>query len=107
MPRITRRAFLASSAALAVAPARGAEPKRFPFFEPVNPPRPVQPMVHRGMAMLAPENTRLAVEGCAQDFVEWGEIDVRLTKDGKHVVFHDDRLDGKTDGKGPVANLTL
>jgi glycerophosphoryl diester phosphodiesterase len=64
-------------------------------------------MVHRGMAMLAPENTRLAVEACAQDFAEWAEIDVRLTRDGKHVIFHDGQLDGKTDGRGPVNGLTL
>ena len=81
--------------------------KRFPFFEPVTPPRAAQVMVHRGMAMLAPENTRRAVEACIQDFIEWAEVDVRLTKDGKHVIFHDDRLDGKTDGKGPVGALTL
>src|SRR5262249_1950931 len=69
--------------------------------------RPVQAMAHRGMAMLAPENTRLAIDACTQDFVEWAEVDVRLTKDSKHIIFHDSRLDGKTDGKGPVAGVTL
>ncbi|MBY0456062.1 MAG: glycerophosphodiester phosphodiesterase family protein, partial [Gemmataceae bacterium] len=64
-------------------------------------------MVHRGLMTRAPENTKLAVEGCVQDFCEWCEIDVRLTKDGRHVVFHDDRLDGKTNGQGPVSALTL
>jgi glycerophosphoryl diester phosphodiesterase len=108
MPRLSRRAFLASAAALAFHSVRGSEPRRrFSFFQPVNPPRAAQVMAHRGMALLAPENTRLAVEACAQDSVEWAEIDVRLSRDGKHVIFHDGRLDAKTDGKGPVNGLTL
>jgi glycerophosphoryl diester phosphodiesterase len=84
-----------------------AEREPFPFFEPVTPPRPVQVMVHRGLGMAAPENTRRAIEMCVEDYYEWVEIDVRLTKDGKHVVFHDDRLDSKSDHKGLVADLTL
>ena len=85
--------------------AHAVEP--FPFFEPVTPPRKVQVMAHRGMHTAAPENTRRAIEMCAQDFFEWVEVDVRLTKDGRHVIFHDDRLDGKTNGAGLVADHTL
>lgn len=108
MNHFTRRDFLASAAALAVAPLRATEPRRrFAFVEPVHPPRPVQVMAHRGLAVVAPENTRHAVEACARDFIEWAEIDIRLSKDGEHVVFHDDRLDGKTDGSGPVRDRTL
>jgi glycerophosphoryl diester phosphodiesterase len=103
---MTRRAFFASSAALALSPAVVSARGRFPFFEPVDPRRPVQAMAHRGMAMLAPENTRPAIAACASDFVEWAEVDVRLTADGKHVIFHDSQLDAKSDGKGPVAGLT-
>ncbi|MFO0841886.1 MAG: glycerophosphodiester phosphodiesterase family protein [Gemmataceae bacterium] len=110
MPPPTRRGFLRASAALASGDlllAGPAAPAAFPFFEPVTPARSAQVMVHRGMALLAPENTRHAIEACAADFAEWAEIDVRLTKDGRHVVFHDDRLDGKTDGTGRVADRTL
>ena len=108
MPRLTRREFIAASAVAAVSrSATAAEPTRFPFFEPVSPPRPVQAMAHRGLAVMAPENTRFALDACAFDFIEWSEMDVRLTKDGQHIVFHDDKLDGKTDGKGAVADLTL
>lgn len=85
-------------------PADGADP--FPFFEPVQPPRAVQVMVHRGLGMAAPENTRRAIEMCIEDSYEWVEIDVRLTRDGKHVVFHDGNLDGQSDGRGPVADHT-
>ncbi|MDY3552274.1 glycerophosphodiester phosphodiesterase family protein [Gemmata sp. JC717] len=107
MSHITRRAFLASPAVAASSLSARAGEKRLPFFEPVAPPRRVQVVAHRGLAQLAPENTRFAVEACAGDLIEWAEIGVRLTKDGKHVVFHDDRLDGKTDGSGPAAGLVL
>jgi glycerophosphoryl diester phosphodiesterase len=35
------------------------------------------------------------------------EMDVRLTRDGRVVVFHDPTLDRTTDGSGPVAGHTL
>ncbi len=79
----------------------------FRFFEPVEPPRNIQVMVHRGMAMAAPENSARAIEMCAQDYCEWAEIDVRLTKDGRHVVIHDDTVDATTNGTGRVDDLTL
>jgi glycerophosphoryl diester phosphodiesterase len=79
----------------------------FAFFEPVVPPRSVQVMVHRGMAMAAPENTASAIEMCAQDFCEWVEIDVRLTKDGQHVVMHNDSLEATTNGTGKVAEHSI
>jgi len=79
----------------------------FPFFEPVSPPRQVQVMVHRGMRMLAPENSVQAILACAGDYLEWAEIDLRLTRDGNHVIIHDPTLDRCTNGKGPVADKTL
>jgi len=73
----------------------------FPFCQPVQPPRPVQVMVHRALARQAPENTRPAITMCIADELEWVEIDVRLSKDGIHVLAHDDQLDGKrTDEDG-------
>jgi glycerophosphoryl diester phosphodiesterase len=80
---------------------------RFSFFEPVTPPRAIQVMVHRGMMCSAPENSATAIEMCAQDYCEWAEIDVRLTRDGKHVIIHDDTVDSTTDGTGRVEDLTL
>lgn len=91
--------------ALLLTQTGSAEP--FPFFEPVKPPRPVQVMVHRGLSVAAPENTRRAIEMCVEDYYEWVEIDVRLTKDGKHVLFHDNHLESKSDGVGAIADHTL
>lgn len=79
----------------------------FPFAEPVQPPRAVELIAHRGMMMLAPENSAEAILAAAEDFVEWVEVDVRLSADGHHVLFHDESLDRTTDGKGPVSAMTL
>ncbi|MDB5313565.1 MAG: ugpQ 1, partial [Gemmataceae bacterium] len=77
------------------------------FFEPVKPARRVQTIAHRGMAMLTPENTLPAIAACAADYVEWAEVDVRLTRDGHHVLMHDDTLDRTTIRKAKVADATL
>jgi glycerophosphoryl diester phosphodiesterase len=79
----------------------------FPFYEPVQPPRSLQVIAHRGAAGLAPENTARALEGAIADSVEWAEVDVRLTRDGHHVLFHDDELGGETDATGRVRDRTL
>ena len=82
-------------------------PPGFSFFEPTKPPRVVQVMAHRGAMRQAPENTARAIELTIADTVEWVEVDVRLTKDGHHVLFHDDQLDDKTNGTGRVRDRTL
>jgi glycerophosphoryl diester phosphodiesterase len=61
----------------------------FSFFEPIQPPRQFQVMVHRGAAQQAPENSRAALNRCIEDGLEWAEVDLRLTKDGQHVLWHD------------------
>lgn len=77
------------------------------FFEPVQPPRPFQVMAHRGAKLQAPENTAPALERCIEEGFEWAEVDVRLTRDGQHVIFHDDKVDGKSNGAGLIKELTL
>ena len=102
---ISRIPLIAAASVLFAAEPASAQ-KGFKFFEPVNPPRAVQIMAHRGLDSVAPENTADAVLACAADFIEWAEVDVRLTKDGQHVILHDDRLERTTDGRGPVAEIT-
>jgi len=79
----------------------------FVFFEPVQPARKVQIMAHRGLAMLAPENSLQAITGCTGDFIEWAEVDLRLTSDRKHVLLHDATVDRVTTSKGKVADFSL
>jgi glycerophosphoryl diester phosphodiesterase len=59
---------------------------------------------HRGAAGLAPENTLESFRTAYDLGVRLLELDVRLTRDGAVVCFHDDRLDRVTDGQGPVAD---
>jgi glycerophosphoryl diester phosphodiesterase len=96
-----------ASLLLLVAQAQVPEVRTFPFFEPVQPARSLQAMAHRGAAGLAPENSARALEASIADTVEWAEVDVRLTRDGRHVLFHDEELGGKTDATGRIRDRTL
>lgn len=68
-----------------------------------------RPMVfgHRGAAGDMPENTFPSFDRALKDGADVLETDVHLTKDGEVVVFHDDMLDGTTDGKGRIEDHTL
>ena len=58
---------------------------------------------HRGAAAYAPENTLEGLHTAADMGIEWVEVDVKLTKDGVPILFHDETLDRTTNGNGPVA----
>lgn len=73
---------------------------------PATPPERPAILGHRGALMLAPENT-LAAFGLSLATGTDIELDVWPTKDGKLAVIHDGSVDRTTDGKGPVAALTL
>ncbi|MFK5221759.1 glycerophosphodiester phosphodiesterase, partial [Lactobacillus helveticus] len=45
---------------------------------------------HRGDHVLAPENSLDAYERAAADDADYGETDLRMTKDGVIVLMHDD-----------------
>jgi len=81
--------------------------RAFQFFEPLQPPRPIQVMAHRGASGQAPENTRPALQRAIEDGFEWAEIDLQLTRDGKHVLYHDSQLDSKTNGAGRIADYSV
>jgi len=59
-------------------------------------------IVHRGASAMAPENS-LAAYAAALDYGADGcEVDLRQTRDGVLVLFHDDGLDRVTEGFGRV-----
>lgn len=58
---------------------------------------------HRGAAGHAPENTIAGFKKAASLGVQWVEFDVRLTRDGVPIVFHDESLERTTDGRGKVS----
>nr|KXH71058.1 MAG: hypothetical protein AM324_09270 [Candidatus Thorarchaeota archaeon SMTZ1-83] len=64
-------------------------------------------MAHRGDASRAPENTIEAMKGALEIGVDSLETDVRLTKDGHLILFHDDDLRRTTGKESKVRELTL
>jgi glycerophosphoryl diester phosphodiesterase len=67
----------------------------------------IQVMAHRGASAYAPENTLAAFRLAIAQRADWLELDVQQTRDGHLVVFHDLRVDERTNGRGAVRELTL
>jgi glycerophosphoryl diester phosphodiesterase len=61
---------------------------------------------HRGAAGHVTGNTLASITKALALGVDFVEIDVRATRDGHPVVFHDRRVDATTDGSGAVIELT-
>ena len=59
---------------------------------------------HRGCAAYAPENTLESLQTAADLGVQWVERDVKLTRDGVPVIFHDETLERTTNGSGNMAD---
>jgi len=64
-------------------------------------------LAHRGYSAACPENTMPAFHKAVEFDPDVLETDVRLTRDGRFVVFHDDTLERTTNGAGPVEQRTL
>ena len=62
---------------------------------------------HRGAAGHAPENTLVSVQRAYDLGVRWIEVDVKLSSDDVPVLFHDDKLERTTNGKGPITRKRL
>ena len=61
---------------------------------------------HRGAAGHAPENTLAAISRGISLGVDFVELDVQRTCDGRLVVMHDELVDRTTDGTGLVSEMT-
>lgn len=68
---------------------------------------PILVVAHRGCWSAAPENSVAAMQACIDLGVDAVEIDVRLTRDGKPIVFHDGNLHRMTEQWGYVSEWTL
>lgn len=62
---------------------------------------------HRGACGHEPENTLESVRKAVSFGVDYVEIDVRITKDNQFVLMHNATLEGTTNGKGKISNMTL
>jgi len=67
----------------------------------------IRVIAHRGASSYAPENTLAAFALAAEQGARAIECDAKLTRDGKIVLIHDDRLDRTTSGRGPVKRFDL
>ncbi len=65
-----------------------------------------QVCAHRGYWKEAPENSIQAIEKAILNKIDYIEIDVRMTKDGKLVLMHNSTIDKVTNGTGKVSALT-
>lgn len=62
---------------------------------------------HRGVAAHAPENTLASLRKAAEMGLRWVEFDVRLSRDGHVMLFHDEHLSRTTDGRGRLGEHDL
>lgn len=63
---------------------------------------------HRGCSQMYPENTLLSFTKAAQlEGLVGIELDIQLSKDGRIVVCHDEKVDRTTDGIGEISSYTL
>ena len=63
-------------------------------------------IAHRGASCEAPESTCAAILAAQAAGAEMIELDAQLTADDRVVIFHDDRLDRTTDGRGWLRQAT-
>ncbi len=61
---------------------------------------------HRGASAYAPENTMSAFKKAFEIGANGIELDLQKTKDDKIVIFHDDRIDKKSNGTGKISDYT-
>jgi len=71
------------------------------------PKRTILACAHRGEHRRHPENSLPAIQAAIDAGLDFVELDVRTTADGQLVLMHDRTVDRMTDGKGPVASMTL
>ena len=64
-------------------------------------------IAYRGASGLAPENTLRACDIALRKGATMVDLNVRLSSDGIPVLFHDEEVGRKTNGRGPVSSLSL
>jgi glycerophosphoryl diester phosphodiesterase len=65
----------------------------------------LQRIAHRGGSLIAPENTMAAFRNALTMPVDYIELDVQMSRDGRLIVFHDATVDRLTEGTGNILDL--
>jgi glycerophosphoryl diester phosphodiesterase len=71
------------------------------------PPKRTLIVGHRGNPEAAPENTIASILSAFAVGADFAEVDVRVSRDGVPVIFHDETLERTTNGRGALADHTL
>jgi len=61
---------------------------------------------HRGYSAIFPEHTGLAYKNAYENKADFLELDIRVTKDGNIVLFHDSDIGRTTNGEGAIKSKT-
>jgi glycerophosphoryl diester phosphodiesterase len=69
--------------------------------------RTILTSAHRGEHHRHPENSLPAIQAAADAGMDYTELDIRTTSDGKLVLMHDATVNRMTNGKGTVAEMTF
>ena len=69
--------------------------------------RRVAVIAHRGEHLKHPENSLPGIEAAIEAGVDYVELDVRTTRDGRLVLMHDATVDARTNGRGAVKDLSF
>ncbi len=64
-------------------------------------------VAHRGYQKLYPENTLLSLRKAVEAGARFLEIDIQFTRDGKAVLYHDEKLKRMSGVRGRITDLTL
>ena len=64
-------------------------------------------IAHRGASQLAPENTVAAIQKAREVKADGIEVDVRLTRDGVPVLFHDETLERLFGNRMPLSGCSM
>jgi len=64
-------------------------------------------IAHRGFSSIAPENTVSSIRAAISSGADYCEFDVRSVSSGEVVLFHDEKVDRTTDGKGKLPEFSL
>ncbi len=70
-------------------------------------PEQIMVIAHRGAHEGIPSNTLLSLKEAIRLGVDYVECDIRTTADNKLVIMHNDTVDGTTNGKGKIRDMTL
>ena len=70
-------------------------------------PQHIMVIAHQGAHEGIPPNTLLSLKAAIDLGIDYVECDIRTTADGKLVIMHNETVDGTTNGKGTIREMTL